>query len=351
MARILEGFVISTIWANTPRDPADIQEPSQARQDEGFDRDYFQPGGDLPEGEHINYIFRRESALAVDIQRHGLLEWDALQRFQHPAATLQGHHIYLSTRDSGPGTTPGAVDPEGVAGTTAWRLVSATTFVPAALVTGTGDVILLAPDPAITAYVEGQQFVFRAEADSSQGVSVNVSGQGSRQLHFADTRAGSGQILNGRFYVIRYTGSRFDIVAESVYGVLPTARGGTNATTIAGARTQLELGTAALEDIGTASGDVALLGTGGRYVAGRVPADRESAGHAADSGYVRHPGGTARGHRSRLDSGVAYGAGDHQSAAAGRRRHRAGAGEGVRHQLRRGLGDHYAGWWRDSGAR
>ena len=52
MGRILEGFV-ETIWANSPRDAADIQEPSQARQDEGYDRDYFQPGGDLPEGEII----------------------------------------------------------------------------------------------------------------------------------------------------------------------------------------------------------------------------------------------------------------------------------------------------------
>ena len=54
-------------------------------------------------------------------------------------------------------------------------------------------------------------------------------------------------------------------------GTLPLARGGTAATSASGARTSLGLGSAATRDTGTASGDIALLGTGGDFDDARIP--------------------------------------------------------------------------------
>lgn len=54
-------------------------------------------------------------------------------------------------------------------------------------------------------------------------------------------------------------------------GTLSIAKGGTGATTDSGARTNLGLGTASTEDTGTTSGTIALLGASGLFSADRIP--------------------------------------------------------------------------------
>ena len=60
-------------------------------------------------------------------------------------------------------------------------------------------------------------------------------------------------------------------VAEARLPTRPISGGGTGATSAGAARSALGLGSAATEDTGTASGDVALLGSSGRFVEARIP--------------------------------------------------------------------------------
>ena len=53
---------------------------------------------------------------------------------------------------------------------------------------------------------------------------------------------------------------------------VPLTKGGTGATTAAGARTNLGLGAAATKDTGASSGDIGLLGAGGRFPSSMIPA-------------------------------------------------------------------------------
>ena len=252
MARIAEG-IPDLIWGAMPDSSDDIVAPSDARQARGYDNSYFQPGGALPEGEFYNWLERRASAFKRDVARHGVLEWSADQNFEHPAACLaSNNHLYLSTGDSGPDMPGGAVDPTGATGTTRWRLGGAAhDFVPAPQVTGTADAIELAPDPAFTVYQEGQTLVFRAEGDSTSGVTINVSGLGAVALHFAEGPAGAGLIRQGDFYQIRYDGTVWVVMAETPYAILPVSRGGTGVSTVADLLAALNIGNRLIPDGGT----------------------------------------------------------------------------------------------------
>ena len=323
MARIAAGL-IDQIWAATPASADDVITPPDARQESGWTNDYFQPGGSLPEGEHFNALWNRQTAFGYDVGRHGILEWSADQDYEHPAAVLaSNNHLYLSVASSGPNMTGGAVDPTGATGTTRWRLGGAAhDFVPAPQVTGTADAIELAPDPAFTVYQEGQTLVFRAEGDSTSGVTINVSGLGAVALHFAEGPAGAGLVRQGDFYQIRYDGTVWVVMAETPYAILPVSRGGTGVSTVADLLAALNIGNRLIPDggtdgqvltkasgtnfdadwedaasaglqtltegdhiditgsgdsreiaveTGTTQGDLAVLGTGGRFSAMRVP--------------------------------------------------------------------------------
>ena len=67
-------------------------------------------------------------------------------------------------------------------------------------------------------------------------------------------------------------------LATSITGTLPITNGGTGATTAAGARTNLGLGTAATKDTGSAAGSVPVLGTGGLTANKLCTADGTAAG-------------------------------------------------------------------------
>ena len=89
------------------------------------------------------------------------------------------------------------------------------TYVDAAGVAGTANAITLTPSPAITAYAVGQAYLFLPESNSTGAVTVNVSGQGAKQLHVGSSQAGAGDIVSGRPYVIVYDGTQFAVPGVS----------------------------------------------------------------------------------------------------------------------------------------
>ena len=95
--------------------------------------------------------------------------------------------------------------------------------------------------------------------------------------------------------------------SSSATGTAPVVRGGTGSGTPVGARSNLGLGSASTRDTGTASGDLALLSTGGRF-----PAARLGSGTASSSTYLRGDltwatvtGGTGGLSESEVDARVA----------------------------------------------
>ena len=69
--------------------------------------------------------------------------------------------------------------------------------------TGLGNAITLTPSPAITAYEDGQRFIFVSPITNSGSVMVNVSGLGARVLRTAGGPLGGGEIqTNGKYEII-----------------------------------------------------------------------------------------------------------------------------------------------------
>ena len=67
----------------------------------GWPADFSQPGGRQPTREVFNQIFRELSAQGVELNIHGLLEWDAAISYVHPALVMGSNaKPYLSVQDS-----------------------------------------------------------------------------------------------------------------------------------------------------------------------------------------------------------------------------------------------------------
>ena len=68
---------------------------------EGYGPTYSQPGGDLPEREVFNQILRELTALAVELNQHGILPWDGSIPYIHPAMVWGSNDLlYASVRNS-----------------------------------------------------------------------------------------------------------------------------------------------------------------------------------------------------------------------------------------------------------
>ena len=67
----------------------------------GWPSSYSQAGGDLPKREVLNQILREWTALGVEVNQHGLLEWDSTISYAHPAIVIgSDDQVYLSVADS-----------------------------------------------------------------------------------------------------------------------------------------------------------------------------------------------------------------------------------------------------------
>ena len=98
---------------------------------------------------------------------------------------------------------------------------------------GTADAITLSPSVAITGYTAGQRFSFIAAATNTGAVTVNVSGQGVKDLTGRDaafTALPGSTIIVGVMQDIEYDGTRFQYMGS-------VAAGGTPTTTLTGAVT------------------------------------------------------------------------------------------------------------------
>ena len=81
-------------------DVADPEDRSIDR-DVGWGTTYSTPGGALPAREVFNELHRELTALAVELNTHGLLEWDTAVAYDHPAVVMGSDNvIYISVQDS-----------------------------------------------------------------------------------------------------------------------------------------------------------------------------------------------------------------------------------------------------------
>ena len=85
-------------------------------------------------------------------------------------------------------------------------------------VQGTVNAIQLLPTPSIADYIEGQSYLFVAKGDSTGPVTVEVNGQGAKDLWIGGAAAGTGDILEGVLYLITYDKSdlnRFNVAGSA----------------------------------------------------------------------------------------------------------------------------------------
>jgi hypothetical protein len=106
------------------------------------------------------------------------------------------------------------------------------------------DTITGALAPAITAYVDGQNFAFTSAGANTGAVTLNLNGVGVKAVTKNGTTAlASGDIPSGARVVVSYDGTQFQLInvnpsavsvdlTSEVTGTLPVANGGTGATAI-----------------------------------------------------------------------------------------------------------------------
>ena len=101
---------------------------------EGWPESYSRQGGDYPSREVFNRLMREFSALAVEINTHGVLEWDANVSYIHPAVVMgSDNSLYVSViSNSGHNPVTDASD-------TYWKLLSGAGWTPVYTVESDGD--------------------------------------------------------------------------------------------------------------------------------------------------------------------------------------------------------------------
>ena len=115
MARDSDALKIEK-WAAT----GDVRDPEDAGidHDTGWDATYSQPGGPTLERAVLNELLRELTALGVELNTRGLLEWDATVYYVHPAMVMgSDDQPYVSTYHSR------GVDPVSDTGNTAWKVL------------------------------------------------------------------------------------------------------------------------------------------------------------------------------------------------------------------------------------
>ena len=114
MARDSDALLIAK-WAAT----GDVQDPEDTGIDReaGWDATYLQPGGPTLDRALFNELLRELTALGVELNQHGLLEWDSLVSYIHPALVMGSNgRLYRSVyRSTG-------VDPVSDTANVAWVL-------------------------------------------------------------------------------------------------------------------------------------------------------------------------------------------------------------------------------------
>ena len=95
-------------------------------------------------------------------------------------------------------------------------------------VAGTGNAVTATYTPALTAYVDGQVYIFTAAATNSGAMTLNIDGLGAKNLYdLDDTSMASGEVVNGQAYQVQYSSAndRLKIVAGRSGAAGPTGAG------------------------------------------------------------------------------------------------------------------------------
>ena len=117
----------------------DVEDPEDGGVDRatGWDASHSQPGGSLPKREHFNELEREITALGVEVNAHGLLEWNSSVSYVHPAYVVgSDNRLYVSVRNNAgvdPTTDIGEADWKPVIGTTDGTIDAASTTEPGAV--------------------------------------------------------------------------------------------------------------------------------------------------------------------------------------------------------------------------
>ena len=118
MPRDADALRLTEKWA---RD-GDRTLPTAHQRTFGWDVNYSQVGGLLgPERRIVNQLLSELTALAAEINAHGLLPWSPLVNYVHTAFVMGSDgQIYVSRQASGPANGT-ATDPTGAGATAYWR--------------------------------------------------------------------------------------------------------------------------------------------------------------------------------------------------------------------------------------
>ena len=131
--------------------------------------------------------------------------------------------------------------------------------------TGSADAYAIAPSPAYTAYAAGQVFTVKISNTNTGGATLNVNALGAKNIKMPDgTSPPAGALLAGHVAALMYDGTNMLLLNPAL---TPIALGGTGASTASAARTNLGLGTAAVQNVGTTANKVVQLDGNGKLPA------------------------------------------------------------------------------------
>ena len=297
-----EALLIQEWAATGDRVTPENNTPAIAR-DKGFTAAFAEIGGPTPPYEVFNQFWGEISAMLVYVRDHGALaQWNAAVTYAHVAFVVGSDGVvYRSVQDSTnvDPTTDGDDSHWKVFGSVAdgsitlaklasnlilrlanlpaipfTKLTGVATLaqlpsIPTSKLTGqitssqieggdrseiinvrpsqvahSGNEIQLTPNPAVTALAEGQEFRFRTEAVTNGGVTIKVNALDAANLLRRDgTQVGSAapHLVSGDVLDVAHYNGDFYLV-----GFRP--------------------GTAAAYDVGVASGDIPVLGAGGKLL-------------------------------------------------------------------------------------
>ena len=92
MPRDPDALNLTTKWAASTTDVQTPEDRGLTRA-QGWTSQWSQSGGEYPSREVFNQMFRELSALAVELNQRGLLEWDTSLTYRHPAVVMGSNGV------------------------------------------------------------------------------------------------------------------------------------------------------------------------------------------------------------------------------------------------------------------